>query len=192
MNIITLTPPGGEPLSVADAKAFARIGSDLEDGLVTELIASARARLEAMTGLSLMSRSLRLSLQDWPLGVLDKGALRLPRRPAQTLLAVHRTDGADLNEDVTSAFELEPGLIPRLRPAPGMGRVWPRSIHETIIIDWQAGFGAASDIPEDLLHAMRVIVAHEFEHRDASDYRAQDKLSHRLGELILPWREVRI
>ena len=191
MNIKTLTPPGGEPLSLADAKAFARIGDDLEDELISKLIGAARSRVEVETGLSLMSRTLRLSLTDWPLGVLEKGALRLPRAPATALIAVQLTDG-DASEDVTARFELEDGLCPRLRPAAGYGWVWPRSIHERIEIDWVAGFGTADDVPEDLVHAVKLIVAHGFEHRTANDWRAQDGLNDRLKEVIAPWREVRL
>ncbi len=191
MTIETLTPPSGEPLSLADAKAFCRIGDDLENTLITGLIEAARARVEAITGLALMRRTLRLTLSDWPLGVLDKGALRLPRPPAASLAAVRLTDGVS-SEDVTASFELETGLLPRLKPAPETGWVWPRSVHERIEIDWQAGYAAADDIPDDLVHAVKLIVAHEFENRDASDYRAQDRLHDRLLSVLSPWREVRI
>lgn len=191
MNLQTLTPPSGEPLSLADAKAFARIGSDHENGLITELIAAARARIEAETGLALMSRTLRLTLTDWPLGVLERGGLRLPKRPAHSLVAVRLTDG-EASEDVTVRFQLETGLCAKLEPVPFGGWVWPRTIHERIEIDWVAGFGDADDVPEDLVHAMKIIVAHEFAHRDGADYRAQDELKSRLEAALSPWREVRI
>ena len=192
MNITTLTPPSGEPLSLADAKAFARIGSDYDDTLVQGLISAARGRVEAMTGLALISRSLRLTLTDWPLGVLEYGVLRLPNRPATSLSAVRRTDGDTMNEDITASFQIEAGFTPKLRPAAGTSWIWPRSIHEWIEVDWAAGFGAESDIPDDIKHALKIIVAHEFENRDASDYRAQDRLNDRLKELLLPWMEVRL
>ena len=191
MTIKTLTPPSGEPLSLADAKAFVRIGDDLEDTLIAALIASARARIEAVTGLSLMQRTYRLTLEDWPLGVLDKGALRLPRPPAMNLVAVRLTNG-EAEDDITASFQLETGAIPRLKPVPMGGWIWPRSIHEHIEIDWQAGYASADDIPADLLHAIKLVVAHEYENRDASDFRAQDRLRDRLLDILAPWRELRI
>lgn len=191
MQLDLLTPPSGEPLSLADAKAFARVGSDHEDALITQLIAAARARIEAETGLALMSRSLRLTLTDWPLGVLERGGLRLPKRPAHSLIAVRLTDG-ETSEDVTDRFELETGMCARLVPVPFGGWVWPRSIHERIELDWVAGFGDAEDVPEDLIHAMKLIVAHEFAYRDGADYRARDDLKARLEEALAPRREVRI
>ena len=189
MNLQTITPPSGEPLSLADAKAFARIGSDHDDGLVGQLLAAARARVEAETGMALMRRTLRLKLSDWPAGVVDRGGLCLPRHPAAGLVAVRLTDG-DTSEDVTHRFEIEVGLSPVLRPVPFGAWVWPMSIHQWIEIDWEAGFGDAEDVPEDLVQALKIIVAHGFEHRDASDWRAQDQLNDRLETVYQAWRKV--
>ena len=191
MNITTLTPPGGEPLSLADAKAFARIGSDHDDALIADLIAAARARIEAMTGLALMSRSLRLMLTEWPLGVLERGWLVLPHRPAKALTAVRLTDGAE-SEDVTARFTLEAGRAARLKPVTGMGWSWPRSIHQWIEIDWQAGFGDVEDQPDDLLHALKLCVAHGYAHRGRTDASSVDDLQAELETLLQPWREVSI
>ena len=133
MHISTLTPPSGEPLSLADAKRFARIGNDLEDTLMTQLVAVARSRIEAETSLALMSRTLRLTLTEWPVNVLERGVFRLPRRPAQSLAAVRLTDG-EASEDITDQFALTPGLCPVLKPVVTGGWTWPRSISQWIEI----------------------------------------------------------
>ncbi|MAI90405.1 phage head-tail connector protein [Ponticaulis sp.] len=191
MNLQTLTPPSGEPLSLADAKAFARIGDTLDDALITSLIAAARARIEASTGMALISRELRLKLEDWPVGVVKNGALCLPQRPAQSLIGVRITDG-ETSEDVSDAFELQAGISPRLKLKPAEAWPWPSSVHEWIEIDWVAGFGAAEDVPDDILHALKLIIAHDYENRDATDYQAQDRLQARLDDILISWREVRI
>lgn len=191
MNLQTLTPPSGEPLSLADAKLFARVGSDHEDDLLGQLIAAARARVEAETGLALVTRTLRLTLTDWPLGVLERGAFRLPRAPAARLVTVRLRDG-EVSEDATDRFELTAGLSPRLTPQPFGAWAWPRSVHERIEIDWVAGFGDSADVPEDLVEAVKLVTAHAFEYRNATDWRAEDALKDRLKALLQPWREMRI
>lgn len=191
MHITTLTPPSGEPLSLADAKAFARVGSDHDDALMGQLIAAARAHVETETGLALVTQSLRLTLQDWPIGVLEQGVMRLPRRPAQGLTAVRLTDGVEATL-ITDQFQLTPGLSPQLKPQSGLAWPWPHSVHQWIEIDWVAGFGAAETVPEDLVHAVKRIVAFGVEHQGSRDWRAHEALTTELDEWLQPWREVRI
>ena len=57
MTLTVMTPPDGEVLSLDAAKDYLRIGTGGEDALVTALIAS--ARLEAASGLVLVTRTLK-------------------------------------------------------------------------------------------------------------------------------------
>ena len=65
-ELTVITPPAGEPLSLDAAKEFLRLGTDAKDGLVARLIASARAQIEAASGLALVSRTLRRTWTRWP------------------------------------------------------------------------------------------------------------------------------
>ncbi|MEF2551763.1 head-tail connector protein [Aurantimonas sp. A2-1-M11] len=71
MTIIDLgLGDAGEPASVAEAeaeaKAWARIDRDDEDGLIGGLIRAARETIEALTGLVLVQRAFRLALDPVP------------------------------------------------------------------------------------------------------------------------------
>ncbi len=57
-----LAPPAAEPVGLAEAKDYLRIAGDGQDGLVGELIAAARSRVEELTGVAMIMRSLRLTL----------------------------------------------------------------------------------------------------------------------------------
>ena len=64
MIVTTLAPPAAEPVSLAEAKEYLRIGGDGEDGLVGSLIAGARARIEGLASVAMITRSLRVTM-DW-------------------------------------------------------------------------------------------------------------------------------
>ncbi len=67
MTITELTPPVGEPLTLAETKAHLRIDSSAEDDLLASLIRTAREHLERETGLCAdLARTFRLYLDDWP------------------------------------------------------------------------------------------------------------------------------
>lgn len=53
MTIAELSPPGAEPITLAEARAHLRLDDGAEDGLLEALIRTARGHLEQVTGLAL-------------------------------------------------------------------------------------------------------------------------------------------
>ena len=88
MIVTTLAPPAAEPVGLAEAKDYLRIAGDGQDELVAGLIGAARSRIEELTGVMMITRSLRLSMDWWPRGTVDRRWMRMPVRPAQSLIAV--------------------------------------------------------------------------------------------------------
>ena len=66
MPLTLLTPPGAEPVSLGQAKAWLRVSHADEDELITDLLRASRERVEAFTGRALIQRQYRESLDDWP------------------------------------------------------------------------------------------------------------------------------
>src|SRR5690242_18760477 len=62
MTSYLIAGPGEEPVSLAEAKAFARIDGSDEDALVGALIAAARLHVESLTGRALITQTWRLVL----------------------------------------------------------------------------------------------------------------------------------
>jgi uncharacterized phiE125 gp8 family phage protein len=185
MSSLLLTAPAVEPLSLAEAKAFLRVETADDDAVVTALIAGARIHIEAQTRRALITESWRLAFDCWP----ADGRLSVGPAPLQTLTAARVFDMNNVAQAVdTAAFVPDKGasaliFAPWALPAPGRAQAG-------IALDVTVGYGdAASDVPEPLRQAMRILVAHWYENRGlvttGANYSA---LPSTVAALIAPYR----
>ncbi len=183
MTLTTLAAPAGGPVPLADARDFLRVGHGGEDGLVSSLLAAAVARVEAETGLALITRTLRLTLPDWP-RLFETRGLRLRPAPVASLIEARVNGGEDGPEDVTARLRLVAGLLcPRrwahLPPVPDDG---------AIEVDFTAGFGGPDAAPEDLKLAVKLVLAAAYAARDGRVF----DLPEEAARIIGTYREARI
>lgn len=62
MKLICLIAPLQEPVSLEEAKAYLRLSTDRDDGLVSTLIGAARSHVETITARSLLRQKWRMEL----------------------------------------------------------------------------------------------------------------------------------
>jgi uncharacterized phiE125 gp8 family phage protein len=178
-----------EPVTLAEMRGVLRLDPDdggTEDPLVERLIAAARAQVEAASRRILAPGRYRLMLTAWPAG----GWLPLPLSP---LVAVARAGLVDPGGTVT---DLSAGLV-RLGPdgseAPGLvvDPAVPALDRRAALIEVDAGYGGAGPpIPPALAQAIRLLVAHAFEHR--GDGPGDDVPPPALAALVAPLRRLRL
>jgi uncharacterized phiE125 gp8 family phage protein len=184
MSAIPLVPPANEPLSLADARQFLRVDHGDDDTVITALIAAARAHVEALTRRVLLTQTWRFVLDAWP----PHGRFTARIGPLQTLLAARVFDAAG----GAHALEVESFVVDTAAnviaapcwalPAPG------RSI-AGIELDVICGFGAlASDVPADLIHALKILVAHWYDNRGLAAIGGSAMQPAGLHALIAPHR----
>jgi len=190
MIVTTLAGPAAEPVGLAEAKDYLRIGNDGQDALVEGLIASARARIEELTGVAMIVRSLRVTLDWWPRGTAERRWMRLPIRPAGALSAVRVYDGYGDATAVTSRFTLPAGRAAKLMWTDG-AFPWPGQRVGGIEIDYAAGFGeAAEDVADSLRLAVQRLAAHAYNARDPETIAGPLPVD--VAGLIGPWRRVQL
>ena len=181
MTLTVLTPPGETALPLAEAKAFLRIGHDGEDTLIADLTEAATARLEAAAGLALVTRTLRRTWFAWP-GSAWRGGLELRPGPVSALSAVRLVDDGGSETDVSGRFMLQAGRA-RLK----LGDLLPAlPVGGRIEVDFETGFGAAEDLPGDLVHALKLILLDAYRRNGASG------LPEEAGAIVAARREVLI
>lgn len=181
-----VTAPAIEPVTLAEAKAHARIDIDDDDAYVTTLIQAARQWIEEATGRCLITQTWRLDLDQWPIGsieddwsgvregpitLLDAPFVTLKKSPCASIVSV-----ATLDEDDASTTWAASNYYLAKRPN-GYGRVvrksgvsWPDigvRASGAINITFTAGYGAlASSVPFPLRQALMMLVAHWYETRE--------------------------
>lgn len=192
MTLTLLTQPAAEPVTLAEARALLRVEGSEEDALLQSLIATARLTVEEMCGRALMTQTLELARDRWPLA----RELTLPRPPLQAVEAVTLMDATGNASAWPSAHYLvEPaGAAPRLVLAPGA--VWPALGRPAggIRIRLRAGYGAAAaDVPPPLRHAVLLLAAHWFENRlPVIVGAAASRVPSSVAALIAPYRVARL
>lgn len=186
MTLTVISPPGEPAVPLEEAKDYLRIGHAGEDDLVADLVDAATQRLEAASGLALVTRTLKRCASVWPAGIAGRG---YPLRPAPvaSLVSVELVTSGGATEDITSRFTLscgQVGLRPWsiLPPVPGGGHV---------AISFVAGFGAAAELPGDLALAVKMLTADGYG-RGRLDTPADGRLPEAVANILAARREVRI
>lgn len=165
MTLILTSPPAAEPLSLTEAKAHLRVDGTDEDILIASLVTAARIHVETSIRRALMTQGWTLVLDTWP----ASGIVEIPLAPLNSVgnIEVYDEDGVpDILDPVT--YEVDTAGVPP-RVLRRRGHVWtrPGMLAGGIQIDMTVGYGAsASDVPEPLRQAVRLLAAHWFEHRE--------------------------
>lgn len=163
MSSILLTAPAVEPVTLAEAKAHLRVEHDDDDDVIAALIAAARIHVEAQTRRALITQTWRLVRDFWP----ADGRLTVVPVPLNEITAarVYDANGA------TDAIDLQ-AFSPDRAAAPAIISFAPWSLQVPgrpvagIEIDVEVGYGdAASDVPQVLRQAIKLLVAHWYENR---------------------------
>ena len=89
MVLSVVTGPSVEPVTLAEARAFARLETIEDDAVLVTLIQAARARAEAITGRQLI----RATYEGW-LDAFESPQLELPRPPLIDIVLVSYVDTA--------------------------------------------------------------------------------------------------
>lgn len=174
-----VTTPAQPPLDWdAQVKGHLRLDSDEEQQRVmSTLVPAADAVARGATNLSLINRTLKLTLDAFP---VDGKALELPRAPLKSVTHVKYVDGNGVQQTWDASQYVASGKVADYPPAddsppapgkiyPAYGKTWPttRYQRDAVEIQWDAGYGSSYDlIPALLASGMLLIVGELFERRE--------------------------
>lgn len=161
MPAILLVPPSAEPWSAAEAKSFLRVEHDEDDAIIASLISAARSHVEALTRRALLTQTWRFVLDAWP----DDGRFTLRMGPLRSVVAARVYDHAG-NASAIDVATFVVDAAANVVASPYWSLPAPGRPVAGIELDVVLGYGAlASDVPDGLRHAIRMLVAHWYENR---------------------------
>jgi uncharacterized phiE125 gp8 family phage protein len=140
-----------------------------EDDYISSLITAARKWCESYQDRAYITQTLQAVWDRWPTEPMS-----LPRAPLQSVTSVvyYDTDETATIWD-TSEYQVdtdsEPGRI-----SPVYDEDWPDEVLRPmngIIVTYIAGYGNASNVPDNIRQAIMMLVAEMYERRETADYR---------------------
>lgn len=164
MGLTLLTPPGEEPITLADAKLHLRVDHTDEDLLITGLIATARQAAEARTGRALVTQQWRQTLDAWPVD----GVIELSWPPLVSVQSVSYLDTAGVRQTLSApAYAVTTDTLVGT-VAPAYDTDWPdcRVVSGSIRIDHTAGYGNAAAVPQQVKAWMLLAIATWYAQRE--------------------------
>lgn len=156
MSLLLITDAATEPVTLAEARLHLRLASDYttEDATISALIKAARRMAEHELGRALITQTWEEVLDAFP---ADEIELTMPKVLAITSIKYIDTD--EVEQTITSTnYSLDSSKLPGwVKPAYGLD--WPTDVLDStnvVRVRYTAGYGAASDVPEEIKTWMKL------------------------------------
>lgn len=186
-----VTPPAAAVVSTADAKTHLRVSTSSQDSYIDTLVTAATKHVEKLTNRLLITQTWELwadrfpggsnPLGDWWDGVreepvsLSSGSgsgrvLELPFSKLSSLTSLSTFNDSGTETTFSNSSYIVDTVSEPPRVVLARGSVWPSDLRMANAIKLVAifGYGAtAADVPADLVHAIKMLVAHWFENRES-------------------------
>jgi uncharacterized phiE125 gp8 family phage protein len=172
---LTLTQtvaPTEDPVTLAEAKLWARVDGTEDDQLITDLITAATHQIEFLLGRQLVNATYTLEIDRFPREVRPRSGVRiaqiqLPRAPLSSVTSVAYLDPSGVSQTLsTDVYTVDTGSEPG-RVYLSADQSWPDidAIANAVTITFVAGYGAATAVPEQYKTAVKMLVCHWYDYR---------------------------
>lgn len=154
-------------VQLADMKAHLNITFGTDDALIQGKIDAAEKHIEQFTGRALLTQARTVHFDCF------SRCLELPVLPVQSITSVTYLDTAQAEQTLAAGSYIATPLNSADDPTflyPASGTFWPRTaaVKAAVTVTLQAGYGAAADVPAPFIEAIKQLVAHWYENREAA------------------------
>lgn len=155
----------GEPSTLAEIKAFLRIDTDDEDTLLGLFQKAARDQAEAYLKRALLLTTYDGFIDSFPPG---QGVVEFPVPPLSSVTSIKYLDSAGVQQTWDAADYTVDIDSDRGRVYPIYNGAYPitQAIRKAVEIRFVAGYATVADIPEAIVHGIKMLVATLYENRE--------------------------
>ena len=163
MPLQLVTPPTSEPVSLVEAKLHLRVDVDDDDALIGSLIAAARQSAETLTGRQMITARWKLVLDAFPCQII-----LLAKCPVQSVVNIQYLDMNGMSQTMPLIDYVVDTACEPARITPVFGKTWPSTLPQigAVTITFDAGYGAASAVPEGIKSWIKLRVGSLYAHRE--------------------------
>ena len=167
MSLNQTSAPATEPITTAEAKTHLRIDTSDDDTYIDTLVAAARRWAETFTERAFVTQTWVWKLDAFP---NNGDPFRVPYPPLSSVTSITYLDvDGDSQTLETSVHEVDIATQPG-RIALKWDQVWPivrsGNVIDVVTMTFVAGYGDASDVPDEIKHAIKIVTAHLYVNRE--------------------------
>lgn len=165
---VLVTPPIGDVVALADAKAHLRIFYNDDDDLLTTLIRTATALMDGWrgkTGRCLLTQTWATTHWGWPDWCRD---YFLSPFPDIQDVAIQYRDKNGVDQTVDASFYMIDADRVRFTSGFSLPALTTEGSTRPIRVEWTCGYGETADVPDEIKMAIKMTVAHWYENRAAT------------------------
>lgn len=158
------TQPASEPISLSEAKSHLRVDLTTDDTYITTLITVARKYCENYCNRYFITQT----FEQWYDSFLN---IKLSANPVQSVTHVKYYDEDEVLQTLASSFyvldNVSDVLPSKILKAPDKDfPTYSLDVANPILVEYVVGYGSASDVPDDIKHAILFMVSYLYENRE--------------------------
>ena len=161
-----VTAPAVEPISTDEAKSQLRVTFSTDDTYIAACISAARRRVENEIRRALITQTWDFVTASFP---CDGSCIELEHTPIQSITSIsyYDIDGASQtwsSSEYQTSLGHDWGTI-----KPEYGYLYPQTRSgslEAVTVRFVCGYGLAAAVPDDIKHAIKLIVGHMYRNRE--------------------------
>lgn len=167
MHLELLSVSSADIIPLSEMSAFLRVDDPTQNALIAALTRGAINSFQEWTGRQFLTATYKMTLQGFP---RCNGAIRLPKPPTVSVTSVGYY--SDTSPSSAVDYQVVKGET-FWHLVPGVNASWPAppiGLANAVEVVFTCGYGIIRDsFDEDLIHSLRVLVAHWYENRETSD-----------------------